>query len=349
MPVASLLRQIQSLLSGSVFPSKLEAELRGKIDLNRHMDQLREQVAALEVQISSYNSRRAELVAAKWERVSMGVLAESREAFSRSAHRDIVSYVKSLHGMVRALKQDAALGSGLHAGASVPAAALARGPAAVASSKEADEWAKRENHVSIIPHSCFDSLLFLTHHSRLTGDRRLLTRAGAVVKMERDLQARERKLKLAVQQLAATRNSMAEEFSREKRRIESEFETRERVLHDKLSDARVALEAIPPAPLLATCDLPEFLPQPGTVTDPSSAIEAATPVAAWAADQVEKASRADDWVISQRRAREDKGAESSAVQHVSTDQVLGMWSNQANTANAATSMYVTAPSPSGHL
>ena len=123
MPVASLLRQIQSLLSGSVFPSKLEAELRGKIDLNRHMDQLREQVAALEVQISSYNSRRAELVAAKWERVSMGVLAESREAFSRSAHRDIVSYVKSLHGMVRALKQDAALGSGLHAGASVQARA----------------------------------------------------------------------------------------------------------------------------------------------------------------------------------------------------------------------------------
>ena len=167
--------------------------------------------------------------------------------------------------------------------------------------------------------------------------------------MERDLQARERKLKLAVQQLADTRNSMAEEFSREKRRIESEFEMRERLLHDKLSDARVAQEAIPPVPLLATSVLPEFLPQPGTVTDPSSAIEAATPVAAWAADQVEKASRADDWVISQRRAREDKGAESEAVQHVSTDQVLGMWSNQENTANAATSMYVAAPSPSGHL
>jgi hypothetical protein len=167
--------------------------------------------------------------------------------------------------------------------------------------------------------------------------------------MERDLQARERKLKLAVKQLADTRNSMAEEFSREKRRIESEFETRERLLHDKLSDARVAQEAIPPVPLLATPDLPEFLPQPGTVTDPSSAIEAATPVAAWAADQVEKASRADDWVVSQRKAREDKAAESEAVQRVSTDQVLGMWSNQAHTANAATSMCVTAPSRSGHL
>jgi hypothetical protein len=169
MPVASLLRQIQSLLSGSVFPSKLEAELRGKIDLNRHMDQLREQVAALEVQISSYNSRRAELVAAKWERMSLGLLADSREAFSRSAHRDIVSYVKSLHGMVRALKQDAALGTGLHA-ASMPAASLARGPAAAASSKEADEWAKREIRVTILPHSCFNSLPFLSHNSQGTAD-----------------------------------------------------------------------------------------------------------------------------------------------------------------------------------
>jgi hypothetical protein len=168
MPVASLLRQIQSLLSGSVFPSKLEAELRGKIDLNRHMDQLREQVAALEVQISSYNSRRCELVAAKWERMTLGVLAESREAFSRSAHRDIVSYVKSLHGMVRALKQDAALGSGLHAGASAPAASPARGAAAAASSKEADQWAKRENRVAIAPHSCFNSLLFLSDDSQET-------------------------------------------------------------------------------------------------------------------------------------------------------------------------------------
>lgn len=170
MPVASLLRQIQSLLSGSVFPSKLEAELRGKIDLNRHMDQLREQVAALEVQISSYNSRRAELVAAKWERLSLGVLADSREAFSRSAHRDIVSYIKSLHGMVRALKQDAALGTGLHASASMPAASPARGPAAAASSKEADEWAKREIRVTITPHSCFNSLLFLSHNSQGTDD-----------------------------------------------------------------------------------------------------------------------------------------------------------------------------------
>jgi hypothetical protein len=168
MPVANLLRQIQSLLSGSVFPSKLEAELRGKIDLNRHMDQLREQVAALEIKISSFNNRRAELVAAKWERLSLGMLAESREAFSRSVHRDIVSYVKSLHGIVRALKQDAILGTGAHGGSSVPAAAAARGNIAAPSSKDADEWAKRENnYTALLLRYCFA----FAFHSRVTSHR----------------------------------------------------------------------------------------------------------------------------------------------------------------------------------
>ncbi len=90
MPVASLLRQVQSLLSGSAFPSKLESELRGKIDLNRHMDQLRAQVASLEIQVSKFSSRRAELVASKWERLSLALLADSRDAFSSSVRQDMV-------------------------------------------------------------------------------------------------------------------------------------------------------------------------------------------------------------------------------------------------------------------
>jgi hypothetical protein len=143
MPVASLLRQVQSLLSGSAFPSKLESELRGKIDLNRHMDQLRAQVASLEIQVSNFSSRRTELVAAKWERLSLGLLADSREAFCSSVHQDIVGYVKSLHAAVRALKQDGMLLASAGPGTHAAAGGAARGVAAV-SSKDADDWAKRE-------------------------------------------------------------------------------------------------------------------------------------------------------------------------------------------------------------
>jgi hypothetical protein len=156
MPVGNLLRQIQSLLSGSSFPSKLEAELRGKIDLNRHTDQLRDQLAALEIQISSFKNRRSELVAAKWERLSLNLLAESHEAFSRTVHRDIVSYVKTLQGIVRALKQDAAMRSSAASSSSVLGpgagnAAVSRAPASIASSKDADDWAKRECSLPFIP------------------------------------------------------------------------------------------------------------------------------------------------------------------------------------------------------
>ncbi len=154
MPVGSLLRQVQSLLYGSAFPSKLESELRGKIDLNRHMDQLRSQVASLEIQVSNFNNRRAELVTAKWERLALGLLAESRDSFFRQVHQDIVSYVKSLHGAVRALKQDALLLAGSSTGshAAVAAAASAAGGAGamVVSSKDAEDWAKRECALSIM-------------------------------------------------------------------------------------------------------------------------------------------------------------------------------------------------------
>lgn len=157
MPVGSLLKQVQSLLCGSAFPSKLESELRGKIDLNRHMDQLRSQVASLEIQVSNFNNRRAELVAAKWERLALGLLADSRDSFSRLVHQDIVSYVKSLHGVVRALKQDAVLlaGSGFGPHSAVAAAASTAGGAraSVVSSKDAEDWAKREYYLlfTVIP------------------------------------------------------------------------------------------------------------------------------------------------------------------------------------------------------
>jgi hypothetical protein len=158
MPVGNLLRQIQSLLSGSSFPSKLEAELRGKIDLNRNTDKLRDQLAALEIQISNFKNRRSELVTAKWERLSLNLLSESHDAFSRSVHRDIVSYVKTLQGIVRALKQDSAIIASSSSSASVlgPAAfgpAVSRGSAGAASSKDADDWAKRERPP--LPHVTF--------------------------------------------------------------------------------------------------------------------------------------------------------------------------------------------------
>jgi hypothetical protein len=168
------------------------------------------------------------------------------------------------------------------------------------------------------------------------GDRRLLTRAAAVVKMERELQNRERKLKLAVQQLADNRSSIAEEFTREKIRIEYEFEMRERALQDKLAEAKVAHDSIPPMPSLAASELPEFSPEPGTITDPSSAIQQPTPVAPWAAEQLDTASRADDWAQAQSGGRA-AAADNHAVQPVSTDQVLNMWSTRAT--DASTSMY----------
>jgi len=154
MPVGSLLRQIQSLLSGSAFPSKLEAELRGKIDLNRQTDQLREQITSLESKLAAMSNRRVELVASKWERLSLGLLADSREAFARSVQRDFVGYVKSLHGMVRALKQDAVLGSSssssrLGTGAGIGSSS--GGAIGAVSSKDSDEWAKRESSCCYVP------------------------------------------------------------------------------------------------------------------------------------------------------------------------------------------------------
>jgi hypothetical protein len=147
---------------------------------------------------------------------------------------------------------------------------------------------------------------------------------------------RERKLKLAVQQLSDKRNALSDEFAREKSRIEFEFELRERALQDKLSEVKVAHESLPPVPLLAASDLPDFNPEPGTIIDPSSAIEAAAPVAPWAVDQLETASRADDWAVAQRRTRAP-AVMNDGAQHISTNQVLSMWSN--NTADASTSMY----------
>ncbi len=148
LPVGSLLRQVQSLLSGSAFPSKLESELRGKIDLNRHMDQLRSQVASLEVQVSNFSNRRSELVAAKWQRCTLALLDDSRDAFCRSAHQDIVSYVKSLHATVRALKHDALVHSSSKSGSGAPAAfggsSSATKEASTVFSKESEDWAKRE-------------------------------------------------------------------------------------------------------------------------------------------------------------------------------------------------------------
>jgi hypothetical protein len=147
---------------------------------------------------------------------------------------------------------------------------------------------------------------------------------------------RERKLKLAVQQLSDKRNALSDDFAREKSRIEFEFELRERALQDKLAEVKVARESLPPVPLLAASDLPDFNPEPGTIIDPSSAIEAPAPVAPWAVDQLETASRADDWAVAQRRTRAAAAMNDSA-QHVSTNQVLSMWSN--NHADASTSMY----------
>jgi hypothetical protein len=154
--------------------------------------------------------------------------------------------------------------------------------------------------------------------------------------MERDLQTRERKLKLAAMQLLDKRNSIAEEFSREKSRLEYEFEMRERALEKKLAEAKVAREAIPPVPSSATSDLPEFHPEPGTVGDPSSAIEAPALVAPWATEQLETASRADDWVAAQTSSRKASLAIES-TQPVGADQVLSLWSNRAT--DASTSMY----------
>ena len=154
--------------------------------------------------------------------------------------------------------------------------------------------------------------------------------------MERDLQIRERKLKMATLQLSDSRNSIAEEFAREKSRMDYEFEMRERALEQKLAEAKVARESIPPVPSAAASDLPEFYPEPGTVADPSSAIEAAAPVAPWAADQLETASRADDWAAAQRGTRRTTAA-NEPTQQVSTQQVLNMWSN--HTTDASTSMY----------
>jgi hypothetical protein len=147
LPVGNLMRQIQSLLSGSSFPSKLEAELRGKIDLNRHTDKLRDQVAALELQISSFKNRRSELVTAKWERLSLNLLADGHEAFARSVHRDIVSYLKTLQSIVRALKQDSVMRASASSSSNVPTPSPASATASrvpVPVSAVSDEWAKRE-------------------------------------------------------------------------------------------------------------------------------------------------------------------------------------------------------------
>jgi hypothetical protein len=154
--------------------------------------------------------------------------------------------------------------------------------------------------------------------------------------MERELQNRERKLKLSVQQLADNRSAIAEEFIREKSRIEYDFEMRERALLDKLAEAKVAHDSIPIMPSLAVSELPEFTPEPGTITDPSSAIHAPTPVAPWAAEQLDTASRADDWVVAQRGSRV-AAVDEEAARPVSTGQVLNMWSNRAT--DASTSMY----------
>jgi hypothetical protein len=340
MPVGNLLRQIQSLLSGSSFPSKLEAELRGKIDLNRHTDKLRDQLAALELQISHFKNRRSELVTAKWERLSLNLLADSHEAFSRSVHRDIVSYVKTLQGIVRALKQDSAMRESSNSSSSVlgPSAVASKGGVGVVSSKDADDWAKRECVVllALCCLSVCSLLCVFISRLRSAGDRRLLTRAAAVVKMERDLQARERKLKVATLQLSDKRNVIAEEFAREKSRIEYEFQMREQALEKKLADAKVAYESIPPVPSSAASELPEFHPEPGTVADPSSAIEAPAPFAPWAAEQLATASRADEWVVAQNGSRKTTLV-NEQVQEVSTHQVLNMWSN--HTSDASTSMY----------
>lgn len=147
---------------------------------------------------------------------------------------------------------------------------------------------------------------------------------------------RERKLKLAALQLSDKRNAIADEFAREKSRIEYEFQMREHALEKKLAEAKVAQESIPPVPASAESDLPEFHPEPGTVADPSSAIEAPAPVAPWAAEQLETAARAEDWVAAQRGSRKNLSA-NEPVQEVSTHQVLNMWSN--NTTDASTSMY----------
>ena len=167
MPVGSLLRQIQSLLSGSAFPSKFEAELRGKIDLNRHTDQLREQITSLESKLAAMSSRRIELVVSKWERLSLGLLADSREAFARSVQRDFVGYVKSLHGMVRALKQDAVLGASSNSsrlGGGAGSGTGSGGASGGVSSKDSDEWAKRECSQPFLfcpPHFAFDHVLMI--------------------------------------------------------------------------------------------------------------------------------------------------------------------------------------------
>jgi hypothetical protein len=169
MPVGNLLRQIQSLLSGSMFPSKLEAELRGKIDLNRHMDQLRERVATLETQISNFSSRRSELVAGKWERLSLALLAERREAFCHVVQRDLLTYVKSLHDLIRSLKQDMVLGTNSSSSSSIPShnaasASASKSSASAVAASDAGEWIKREFATSS-PILC---RLFLSVHLFLT-------------------------------------------------------------------------------------------------------------------------------------------------------------------------------------
>jgi hypothetical protein len=163
-----------------------------------------------------------------------------------------------------------------------------------------------------------------------------MTRAAAIVKLEKDLQTRERKLKMAVLQLSEQRSSVAEEFLQERKRLESEFEMRERALQAKLADSNAVDMSLPPLPSAAAADLPAFHLEPGSVLDPSSAIEALAPVAPWAADQLETASRADNWVLAQRKAHQTTVA-SEASGRVSSNEVLSMWSNR--TADASTSMY----------
>jgi len=179
--------------------------------------------------------------------------------------------------------------------------------------------------------------VLLMTFSCFAGDRRLLTRAAAIVKLERDMQTRERKLKLAVTQLSEKRTVMAEEFAREKSRMEYEFEMREHELLAKVAEAQLAAESIPPITVPAASDLPDFTPEPGTRTDPSSAIEAPSSIAPWAIEQLEAASRADNWAASQEGNRATHGATNDPAEHVSTQQVLNIWSHQ--TTDESTSMY----------
>jgi hypothetical protein len=151
------------------------------------------------------------------------------------------------------------------------------------------------------------------------------------------MQTRERKLKLAVTQLSEKRTAISEEIARERSRMEYEFAMRESVLMVKLAEAQLAAESVPPMSSPVAFDLPEFTPAPGSRTDPSSAIEAPSSIAPWAVEQLDAASRAEDWVASQEGKRAPQAIAFDPTQLVSSQQVLSLWSHQ--TTDSSTSMY----------